>query len=73
MPLRLPVGELFWTSIYDIATKRMELTLKGKTAIVTGASKGIGAEIALDLARRGAKVDPSRSCLNYQQDKVGLS
>ncbi|NMT64955.1 3-oxoacyl-[acyl-carrier-protein] reductase [Marinobacter orientalis] len=30
--------------------------LKGKTAIVTGASRGIGKEIALQLAKRGADV-----------------
>lgn len=30
--------------------------LKGKTAIVTGASRGIGKEIAIQLAKRGADV-----------------
>ena len=35
--------------------------LDGKTALVTGASRGIGREIALELAQEGAKV-----ALNYQ-------
>jgi acetoacetyl-CoA reductase/3-oxoacyl-[acyl-carrier protein] reductase len=35
--------------------------LNGKTALVTGASRGIGKAIALELAREGAKV-----ALNYQ-------
>ena len=30
--------------------------LEGKAAIVTGASRGIGREIALNLANEGAKV-----------------
>lgn len=32
------------------------MKLQGKTAIVTGASRGIGREIALELARQGANV-----------------
>lgn len=34
----------------------MDLQLKGKTAIITGASKGIGRSIALKLAAEGVNV-----------------
>ena len=34
----------------------MDLTLGGKTALVTGASRGIGASIAQELAREGVRV-----------------
>ncbi|KAJ5097074.1 NAD(P)-binding protein [Penicillium angulare] len=39
------------------------VSLKGKTAIVTGSSRGIGAGIALQLAKRGANV-----VVNYVSD-----
>ena len=39
------------------------MNLSGKIAIVTGGSKGIGAGIALELARRGADV----SSLHHHQ------
>ena len=39
--------------------------LEGKFAIVTGASRGIGRAIALELAREGAKV-----ALNYQSNEA---
>ena len=40
------------------------LSLSNKSAIVTGASRGIGAGIAIELAKRGAKV-----ALVYRSDK----
>lgn len=44
----------------------MPLPLEGKTALVTGASKGIGKGIALDLARNGCDV-----AVNYYADQAG--
>ncbi|HEX7344076.1 MAG TPA: 3-oxoacyl-ACP reductase family protein [bacterium] len=42
----------------------MEIALKGKSAIVTGASLGIGSACALDLAKNGANV-----AINYRKHK----
>ncbi len=44
----------------------MALPLESKTALVTGASKGIGKGIALELARAGADV-----AVNYRSDRAG--
>lgn len=44
------------------------MTLSGKTALVTGASKGVGKGIALELAREGCNV-----AVNYHSDPAGAS
>ncbi len=44
----------------------MPLSLEGKIALVTGASKGVGKGIALELAREGCEV-----AVNYRSDLAG--
>ena len=46
----------------------MSQALEGKTALVTGASKGVGKGIALELARAGCDV-----AVNYHSDAAGAS
>ena len=48
----------------------MDLQLKGRAAIVTGASKGIGASIAKGLAAEGAKVIVNYTSAKADADKV---
>lgn len=44
------------------------MSLSGKIALVTGSSRGIGAAIALELARRGSTV-----VINYRRDAAGAA
>ena len=48
----------------DSSTKPAFMSLEGKTALVTGASRGIGEASARALAAAGARVqETSRTCL----------
>jgi len=47
-------------------TRRIKVDLSGRTAIVTGASRGIGKAIAMALAASGAKV----ACVARSEDKL---
>src|SRR3712207_684074 len=47
---------------------KMSTLLEGQTALVTGASKGVGKGIALELARSGCSV-----AVNFNSDRDGAA
>src|SRR5580698_8967551 len=62
---RLPASVASAERCKSYSTK-MALPLESKTALVTGASKGIGRGIAIELARCGCDV-----AVNYNGDRAG--
>lgn len=65
--LSLALGRL----ALSLADRRRALPLRGKTAIVCGASRGLGRAIALELARRG--VTKIGICARTEQDLDSLA
>ncbi|SFM40514.1 short chain dehydrogenase [Paenibacillus sp. 1_12] len=49
------------------------MSLNGKVAIVTGASRGIGRQVAIQLARSGAKVAVNYSSSRGKADEVVMT
>ena len=50
----------------DSSNRRIQVDLSGQSALVTGASRGIGKEIALTLGKAGAKV----ACIARNEEKL---
>jgi NAD(P)-dependent dehydrogenase (short-subunit alcohol dehydrogenase family) len=51
--------------------RQPELDLTGKVAIITGASRGIGRQTAIDLAHRGVKVVITARTVNHDPAVIG--
>ncbi|CAD5205471.1 unnamed protein product [Bursaphelenchus okinawaensis] len=73
------IGKVLWHWLISMAVKITPLSwwpekeIKGKTVLVTGSGRGIGKHLALELARRGAKlVLWSRSTGPLEQTKAEI-
>ncbi|XP_051963099.1 dehydrogenase/reductase SDR family member 13-like [Xyrauchen texanus] len=61
---------LIYYCLFKGARFKSNVTLKGKTAIVTGSNTGIGKTTAMDLAKRGARV--ILACRNHQRAEAAV-
>lgn len=61
---------IFYSSFFENIAVNMSKNLQGLNAIVTGGSRGIGAGIALELAKRGANVLITYQSASSQAEQV---
>jgi NAD(P)-dependent dehydrogenase (short-subunit alcohol dehydrogenase family) len=52
--------------LFFSSSQQWNISQQGKAALVTGASKGVGKDIAPELARAGCEV-----AVNYNRDRAG--
>ncbi len=68
---RVALGLALGGLALELAGSRNRTKIRGSTAVVCGASRGLGRAIALELARRGAK--KIAICARHEEDLEGLA
>ena len=68
---RVALGLALGGLVLELVGSRNRTSIRGSTAVVCGASRGLGRAIVLELARRGAK--KIALCARHEEDLEGLA